>query len=104
MIKKAQLFEENKKLKRKVFTFENIGIGINATIQEKEYAAKSFMEKYPSYTPFNRGAANMFNINSHVLENTFKFFNGILSNYFPLWIMPFHHNCSTQQSYAHIFK
>ena len=52
MIKKAQLFEENKKLKRKVFLFENIGIGINATIQEKEYAAKSFMERYPSYTPY----------------------------------------------------
>lgn len=52
MIKKAQLFEENIKLRRKLFIFENIGIGTYATIKEKEVAAKSFMEKYPSYTPY----------------------------------------------------
>lgn len=52
MIKKAQLFEENIKLKRKLFIFENIGIGTYATIKEKEVAAKSFMEKYSSYTPY----------------------------------------------------
>ena len=35
MIKKAQLLEENKKLKRKLFIWENINISINTSVKEK---------------------------------------------------------------------
>ena len=52
MIKKSQLLEENIKLKRKVFIWENIGIGINASVKEKEEATKKFIENNPSYTPY----------------------------------------------------
>lgn len=46
MIKKAKLFEENNKLKRMYFIFQNIGVGTNSTIREKEIAAKKFKEKF----------------------------------------------------------
>ena len=38
MIKKQKLIEENDKLKRKLFIWENIGIGRDSPIKEKEIA------------------------------------------------------------------
>jgi len=35
MLRKSQLTEENKKLKRKLFIWENIGIGINASVKKR---------------------------------------------------------------------
>ncbi len=52
MIKKVHLLEEIKKLKRKIFIFENIGVSINSSIKEKEVAAKMFIENNPSFTPY----------------------------------------------------
>lgn len=36
IIKKSKLFVKINKLKRQVFIWENIGIGINSSIKEKE--------------------------------------------------------------------
>lgn len=47
MIKKAQLFEENIKLKRKLFIFENIGIGTYATIKEKDILCYQNVTLFP---------------------------------------------------------
>ena len=52
MIKKARLLEENAKLIRKIFIFEHIGIGYNASIQEKEEATKRFLELNPTFTAY----------------------------------------------------
>ena len=50
MIKKATLISENEKLRRELFIWKNIGIGMNSTVKEKEIAAKQFLELNPSYT------------------------------------------------------
>ena len=50
MVKKSQLIAENNKLKRQVYIWENIGIGVNASVKEKEMAVKKFIESNPSYT------------------------------------------------------
>lgn len=50
MIKKQKLIEENDKLKRKLFIWENIGIGRDSPIKEKEIATKAFLESNPDYT------------------------------------------------------
>ena len=44
MIKKATLIKENEKLKREIFIWKNIGIGMNASTKEKEIATKEFLE------------------------------------------------------------
>lgn len=49
MIRKDVLFKENEKLKRQVFIFQNIGVSTNATVREKEDAAKRFLETFPDY-------------------------------------------------------
>ena len=49
MIKKAQLLEDNKKLKRKLFIWENINISINSSVKEKEIAAEKFLKEHPDY-------------------------------------------------------
>lgn len=49
MIKKAQLLSEIESLKRKIFIWENIGIGINASVKEKEVAAKNFLDTHQGY-------------------------------------------------------
>lgn len=49
MIKKARLIEEIKKLKRKLFIWENIGISINSSLKEKEIAAEKFLNEHPDY-------------------------------------------------------
>ena len=50
MIKKSQLMAENNKLKRQVYIWENIGIGVNASVKEKEMAAKKFIESYSEFS------------------------------------------------------
>ena len=45
MIKKATLIKENEKLKREIFIWKNIGIGMNASTKEKEIATKEFLEE-----------------------------------------------------------
>ena len=50
MIKKSQLIAENNKLKRQVYIWENIGIGVNASVKEKEMAAKKFIESYSEFS------------------------------------------------------
>lgn len=52
MMRKAQLISENKKLKRKVFVFENIGVGLNSSIKEKEVAVKNFLNANPEYNAY----------------------------------------------------
>lgn len=52
MIKKARLIEENIKLKKQLYIWENIGIGTNASVQEKEAVAKDFLENNQSYTAY----------------------------------------------------
>lgn len=37
------------KLKRAIYIWENIGIGMNATVREKEYAVKDFLNNHPEY-------------------------------------------------------
>lgn len=49
MIKKATLINENEKLKREIYIWRNIGIGINASVKEKEEATKTFLEQYSGY-------------------------------------------------------
>ena len=49
MIRKSQLTEENKKLKRKLFIWENINISINSSVKEKEIAAEKFLNEHPDY-------------------------------------------------------
>ena len=49
MIRKTQLTEENKKLKRKLFIWENINISINSSIKEKEIAAEKFLKDHLDY-------------------------------------------------------
>jgi hypothetical protein len=49
MIRKSQLTEENKKLKRKLFIWENINISINSSVKEKEIAAERFLKEHPDY-------------------------------------------------------
>lgn len=49
MIKKSTLINNIEKLKRILFIWENIGIGINASVKEKEEATKSFLEKHDEY-------------------------------------------------------
>lgn len=79
MIKKAKLFEENNRLKRMYFIFQNIGVGTNSTVYEKEIAAKEFKEKYPEYTDYeicntiklNRGTFFNF-LNNKVKDPWFK--------------------------------
>ena len=46
MIRKSQLTEENKKLKRKLFIWENINISINSSVKEKEIAAEKFLNEH----------------------------------------------------------
>ena len=50
MIKKAQLIKENEKMKRELFIWKNIGIGMNSSVKEKEEATKLFLEKNPDYS------------------------------------------------------
>lgn len=50
MIKKQKLIEENEKLKRKLFIWENIGIGKDSSVKEKEIATKAFLENNQNYT------------------------------------------------------
>lgn len=49
MIRKSQLTEENKKLKRKLFIWGNINISINSSIKEKEIAAEKFLNEHHDY-------------------------------------------------------
>ena len=49
MIRKSQLTEENKKLKRKLFIWENINISIDSSVKEKEIAAEKFLNEHPDY-------------------------------------------------------
>src|SRR5574344_711956 len=49
MIRKSQLTEENKKLKRKLFIWENINISINSSVKEKEIAAEKFLNEHPDF-------------------------------------------------------
>lgn len=49
MVKKAILLKENEKLKRCLFIYQNIGIGVNASTLENEMAAKKFLECHPDY-------------------------------------------------------
>ena len=49
MIRKSQLTEENKQLKRKLFIWENINISINSSVKEKEIAAEKFLKDHPDY-------------------------------------------------------
>ncbi len=50
MIKKQKLIEENEKLKRKLYIWENIGIGKDSSVKEKEIATKAFLENNQNYT------------------------------------------------------
>lgn len=50
MIKKATLLKENEMLKRKLYVWENIGIGMKSSVKEKEIATKEFLEKNPDYS------------------------------------------------------
>ena len=49
MIRKSQLTEENKQLKRKLFIWENINISINSSVKEKEIAAEKFLKEHHDY-------------------------------------------------------
>lgn len=68
MITKQNLFNENEKLKRTLFIWENIGIGINSSVKEKEIAAKKFLEENNTY-------------NSYEVCNTIKLNRGTFYNY-----------------------
>ena len=68
MIKKSTLINENEKMKKMLFIWENIGIGINATVKEKEIAAKQFLDKHPEY-------------NLYQISETIKINRGTLYNY-----------------------
>ena len=50
MVKKQKLIDENEKLKKKLFIWENIGIGRDSPVKEKEIATKAFLESNPNYT------------------------------------------------------
>ena len=50
MIKKATLINENEKLKRSLFIWENIGIGISSSTKEKEIASKNFLDEHKDYS------------------------------------------------------
>ena len=52
MIKKAQLVVENNRLKRQVYIWENIGVGINSSIKEKEEAVKVFLARNSTFTAY----------------------------------------------------
>ncbi|MCQ2797514.1 MAG: IS3 family transposase [Bacilli bacterium] len=52
MIRKSQLVKENERLRKKVYILENIGIGLNSSVKEKERACKRFLEDNPAYTPY----------------------------------------------------
>lgn len=49
MIKKRKLINELNQFKRKLFIWETIGIGMNATVQEKELAVQSFLASNKDY-------------------------------------------------------
>ena len=49
MIRKSQLTEENKKLKRKLFIWEHIGVSINSSTRDKEIASEKFLKEHPDY-------------------------------------------------------
>src|SRR5574344_1388481 len=49
MIKKQKLINELNQFKRKIFIWETIGIGMNATVQEKELAVQSFLTSNKDY-------------------------------------------------------
>ena len=68
MIKKSTLINENEKMRKMLFIWENIGIGINATVKEKEIAAKQFLDKHPEY-------------NLYQISETIKINRGTLYNY-----------------------
>ena len=76
MIKKATLIKENEKLKRILYIWENIGIGINSTTKEKEMAVKQFLINNPGYESYevcntiklNRGT--YFNFINNKVEKT----------------------------------
>lgn len=42
MIKKATLINENEKLKREIYIWRNIGIGINASVKKRKKQRKRF--------------------------------------------------------------
>lgn len=69
MIKKATLLKDNNKLKRKLYIWENIGIGIKATVREKEIAIKEFLEKNPDY--------NLYEVCSTIKLNKGTYYNFI---------------------------
>ena len=52
MIRKAQLLNENEKLKREVFIWIHIGVGTNSSVKEKEIAVKSFLEANPNFNSY----------------------------------------------------
>ena len=54
MIRKSQLTEENRKLKRKLFIWENINISINSSVKEKEIAAEKFLKDHPDYNLYQK--------------------------------------------------
>ena len=65
MVRKSQLTEENKKLKIKLFIWENINISINSSVKEKEIAAEKFLNEHPDY-------------NLYEVSDTIKINNGTL--------------------------
>lgn len=68
MIKKSTLIKENTKLKRMIFIWENIGIGINSSTKEKEIAAKAFLDVNKDYTLYE-------------ISSTIKIAKGTLYNF-----------------------
>ena len=76
MIKKSTLINENEKLKRMVFIWENIGIGINASIKEKEEATKAFLTNNSNYNFYevcrtiNLNKATYYNYLNNKVEKT----------------------------------
>ena len=67
MMRKAQLISENEKLKRKVFVFENIGVGLNSSIKEKEVAVKNFLNANPEYNAYE--VCTLINLNRGTFFN-----------------------------------
>ncbi len=68
MIKKAALISELEKARRKLFIWENIGVGINASVKEKEIASKKFLDENPDY-------------NLYEVSDTIKINKGTLYHY-----------------------
>ena len=68
MIKKATLINENEKLKRSLFIWENIGIGISSSTKEKEIASKNFLDEHKDYSLYE-------------VSSTIKLPKGTLYNY-----------------------